>query len=811
MSAVNPAVQPCEMNRSAPSFVHRSPPAKGKPVSVRHYQLACAVLALTTVASVAVAHQRARTPTRFGAPARGESRTAVERLRRPVRVPASALGVSEAELIDKLLAARTAREVGIYADKLGTVGTDDAVAAMVPLVDDPRAGVPEAVIGAIGHIGTHHATDVLLGLANDLRPRVRTAAIGALGSTPDERAVAALCTFAADRGDPARLTAIWALGEQGGDAAVKQLVAIARAGDGATGPSAVAALAQIPSAQEALLGLVDAPDLRIRVAALGALDPTTPAVVKRLTAVIEAGEPQTSQAAIGALGRSGDTTVVPVLAKAAAQGNSNVRWAVVSALGDLGGSEAIDVLGDLLAHGDLDVENQIATTLANLGDDEARGKLIEVALEGGRRGSAVLAALGTLRGDDIDAALLSIAKDGTASARREALPILLRNGAPAAVGMVNDLIKTGTRADRLAAIAMLGDAPGPEARATLLDVAGREHGPLRNAALDALSQTRPDDPALAQLLGDALLGGRPDEVSQAATILGRVGTPEARQLLVAAIGDDDVARAGAAIGALGYGTAIDGDLRAALVKVATSGPQALRAQATQQLLTAGGSEGVTAARALIGGDDPDAARAAVWSLSNAGSDEADAAIRDALDSKDAGVRGAALQVLAQRPDDADTARLVAMAHDADPSVKAQAMSTLGTIGSPQAIDSLIQSASSGSTDDRVAAINGLGSADDPRVSSTLARYIEDSDPQIAAAAIYASGAGGDDVDQALLRAFRSAPDGDQRRYAAATQIRQRGIDVDDATDKELDGLLGSDYGGSAYGGYGYRDRVDFEE
>ena len=60
--------------------------------------------------------------------------------------------------------------------------------------------------------------------------------------------------------------------------------------------------------------------------------------------------------------------------------------------------------------------------------------------------------------------------------------------------------------------------------------------------------------------------------------------------------------------------------------------------------------------------------------------------------------------------------------------------------------------------------------------------------------------GGEDVDQALLRAFRGARDGDPRRYAAATLIRQRGIDVDDATSRELDGLMGPQYGGYGYGG-----------
>ena len=776
-------------------------------MSVRRYQLACAILAATTVASITVAHQRGpHAAAGIQAPAAGASRNVADRWRRPVRVAASALGISEAELIDRLLAAPTAREVAIYAEKLGVVGTNDAVIAMTPLIDDPRAGIPEAVIAAIGRIGTRHATELILKLVEDTRPRVRSAAVGALGGSADERALAVLTAIAEDRGDPARLTAIWALGEQGGDDAMALLVTIARTGDATAAQSAVSALASIPGAQEALLALTEVPNLQVRIAALSALDPSTPGAIARLTAVIAAGELQTSQAALGALGRSTDPAVVPVLARATAAGNSSLRWAAIAALGEHGGAEAIEVLGDLLAHAELDVTGQLAATLANLGDDEARAKLIEVALEGGRRGALVLSALGNLRGDDVRAALLAIAKDGSPSARREALPFLMRTGAPEALVIAADMVRTGGRADRLAAIQMLGDAPGDEARATLLDLAEREHGPTRTAALEALSQRRPDDPALTPLLGAALLTGRPDEVASAAAILGRIGTSEAHALLVAAIGDDDVGRAQAALGALGYGVAVNDELRAALVAAATTGVGPLRLQATQQLLTAGGPEGVAAARALIGSGDGEAARQALWALGNVGSDGAAAIIRESAASSDAQVRATAAGVMAQHPDEADAALLIGLARDQDYAVRVQALATLGTLGSAAAIDTLLQAASTSAGAEpgvQQAAISALGSADDPRASASLARLIEDRDSAAAVAAIYASGNGGDDVDQALLRAFRSAGENDPRRYAAATQLRQRGLGLDDATAREVEALVGAEYGGYGYGGRVY--------
>jgi hypothetical protein len=92
-------------------------------------------------------------------------------------------------------------------------------------------------------------------------------------------------------------------------------------------------------------------------------------------------------------------------------------------------------------------------------------------------------------------------------------------------------------------------------------------------------------------------------------------------------------------------------------------------------------------------------------------------------------------------------------------------------------------------------------ADDPRASATLARFIEDGDPHVASAAIYAAGngGGGDDIDAALLRTFRVATDGDPRRYAAAQQLRQRGVELDDATARAIEDVVGPIYGGGYYG------------
>ena len=83
------------------------------------------------------------------------------------------------------------------------------VDTLSPLLDDPRRGVPEAMLGAFGQIGTEHAVDVLVAHTKDDRPTVRNAAIGALGSTQSAQRREALLEIVAEAAAiPRRATAI---------------------------------------------------------------------------------------------------------------------------------------------------------------------------------------------------------------------------------------------------------------------------------------------------------------------------------------------------------------------------------------------------------------------------------------------------------------------------------------------------------------------------------------------------------------------------------------------------------------------------
>ena len=269
--------------------------------SIRRYQLACAVLAASTVAALAWPRATAPAPGRAARPAI-KGRAAAQDLRRPLRVSAAAVGLSERELIEKLLAARTLQEVQIYADKLGAVGTDDGVDALASLADDPRMAVPEAAIAAIGKIGSERAVATLAELTDDARPRIRGAALTALADAGGGAAADILLAVAADRGDPLRATAVYALGTLGGDTAADALARIATTSDIDTAQAAVYALTQIPSdhAQRLLAAMIDSGDARIRTQALANLRPVDAATVAKVVALLGSGDPGVVSSAVAA-------------------------------------------------------------------------------------------------------------------------------------------------------------------------------------------------------------------------------------------------------------------------------------------------------------------------------------------------------------------------------------------------------------------------------------------------------------------------------------------------------------------------------
>src|SRR5262249_31209104 len=156
---------------------------------------------------------------------------------------------------------------------------------------------------------------------------------------------------------------------------------------------------------------------------------------------------------------------------------------------------------------------------------------IESALSDRAQLTGALGQLSQMAGDDVDQALLSVIKQGTSADRRAALPRLLKTGNPDALAVAIDLAAKGTRNEKSEAMRMLADSGNPKAFEALLDLAGKARGQTRVSALEMLAQAHPGDPAVGQLLSDALFSGRRDEATYAANVLGRMATEDARQAL----------------------------------------------------------------------------------------------------------------------------------------------------------------------------------------------------------------------------------------------------------------------------------------
>jgi HEAT repeat protein len=229
-----------------------------------------------------------------------------------------------------------------------------------------------------------------------------------------------------------------------------------------------------------------------------------------------------------------------------------------------------------------------------------------------------------------------------------------------------------------------------------------------------------------------------------------------------------------------------------------------------QLLQAGAPEGLRFAEDLVNGKDQSAAQAAIYALASAGSPEAKRLIERALDAKDPSVRVAAISSLVQNPDDKSTDTLVRLAKDQDPQVRATALSSLGQVGSDRAQQAILDATRSSKPEDRIAAISGLSSIDDPRATTQLAQLMRDPDLSVAQSAIGSSYNGGPEVDRALTGIVNDAGANADLRATAASQLRNRGSELDAATEAAVTKLAGPAVGGAGYGGVIMRRTIDVD-
>ena len=131
-----------------------------------------------------------------------------------------------------------------------------------------------------------------------------------------------------------------------------------------------------------------------------------------------------------------------------------------------------------------------------------------------------------------------------------------------------------------------------------------------------------------------------------------------------------------------------------------------------------------------------------------------------------------------------------------------ALQVLGQVGSEQAQQAIFEASRSDKPEDRIAAMQGLAQIDDARATQQLASMMHDGDVGVAQMAIAMSYNGGPEIDQTLSQIVDDPSGNEQLRMMAANQLRGRGTELDDNTEKAVAALAGpSRYGGAGYGGY----------
>jgi HEAT repeat protein len=653
------------------------------------------------------------------------------RLKGPLRISASALGISTEELVRQLFAAKDVEEVRALAEKLGMVGDDAAIDAVLPMLDDDRAGVPELIVAAIGVIGSEHAVDVLIKTAADPRDELRIAAVGALGTTKNPRGEKVIVEIAQRTDDAAQTAAVYALGELGSERAIEVLGQLA-SHPTEIATSAITMLAKIdkPGAKATLRALVDSPSLAVASMAIREIVEPDAELVAKLAQIVSEGESELVTVSLSAIARAGDAGL-PVLRQAALTGGMDVRIAAMTAMTDIDNPQVLETLRSILDGEEGRLAENAAQAIARIDSDEAREVLISAALSDRATETRAVDALMEQTGPEVEQALLVIAKSDSKE-RWDAVEHLITAGNAEALAVAVGEARGGANETvRLAAMEALAGAGGG-AVDSLIDVV-RNAGDLKPRALAILGEARPDDPVVAKLLRDSVQSRDPEEAAAAAAALSKVGTEDARDALVAALASTDASVARNAAGSLAKFRLTD-DVTSALKSAVVAHPE-LQTQVMQQLIAGGSSYGVELAKQAINSDDPQAAYRAINALESAGSPAAFDVLSIGAHAKESQIRAESVASLGNLADKRALDVVAQAIKDPDANVKYAAVRALGSSGSTQARELVVNLSRSNDVDDRRAAVTTLRRFEDQNTTRRLTELIRDPDPSVAYSAI----------------------------------------------------------------------------
>lgn len=684
------------------------------------WKLACGLLAALTL------YSWMREPA--GSTPRSATQTAKRPGYRPIRVSASALGVSVSDLVEQLLAARRISDMRPLAEKLGAVAGDEVIEPLRPLIGDSRAGVPDLVIDLYGKIGTDAAVAELIRLSKDHRAAIWSSAIYALGATGSGVAEAFLIELLANRPS---YEVIHALGQFRSPTAVAALVRGVTTVPDELQRYVFDKLADNPSpeATAALRGLVDSPSVVTATRAIAAIEELDDEMIAKLSSIVETGDGELGTAAIYALARAGEAGA-PTIAKIALEGSSDVRTEAVRALGDVKSQVAFDALAKLVEDRDRQISVYAMQSVAKLDMPGSRDLLISVAMSERDVANAAVTELAGMNGEDVDTALVEIAKSD-AKVATSALGHLLARAHPKALEMVTARASAGTDDERLAAMELLSTNPSGAGIERLVELVRSTDGKLKARALGLLS--RRQEPAAAQLLTTSLQSADPAEAAAAADALSNTGTAEARDALVAAlrsINPDVLYSSSRAL----ENFRLD-DASAAALAQAAQANESIAPHVMRKLLMTGNEHGTRLAEAGLESSDPAVAMRTVESLRQVNSKAALGLLETAVHATEGEVRASAVRALGDTRDPRTVATLRTALDDPNRAVRDNVAYALRTVGGDDAQNVLVELSRSVDPLDRAAALNGLRDSESRVVLQRATELVRDPSYDVSYAAM----------------------------------------------------------------------------
>lgn len=741
----------------------------------RRWKILCALFATTTT----YAWLREPAPLASGnaayANAKGHAR------RGALRLSPAALGVSPQELVEQMLEARDVTAMRPIAERLATIGGDESITPLLPLVSDERTGVRDLVLDVIGKFGTDRAVDTLIGLTKDVRHGMAESAIYALGETGNPKAEAFLLErlARAPSYDVIQAVAKFAVDSE------PTVRALARVAETATDENQryafeVLGTLHTPTANAALTALIDSPNVTTARRAMEYLEEVDEPTLAKLSAIAQSGDAELGRSAVDALGDAGEAAE-DILVDIATNGTGDLRAVALRGLGKVKTPGAFETLTELAETMEGDLAQAALESIARFDTPDARDFLISAAMSERASANVALVELAGLPGEDIDAALLAVAKSD-ARTSVPALRHLLTREHPDAIALVTQRARgDGDEQERLDTLELLASNGAPAARKALVEIVRDERGSLKIKALEMLGREGNGDPAVGALLKDALRSADSSEATAAASALASFGTADARDALIAALStrDPDVVTT-AARSLESY--RLDDAAAAALARAAETTPD-VSPFVMRKLLAVGSPHGVRLAEAALHSGDSGEALRAVETLREVQSPAALKLVEEAVHTGEGEMRAVAVRALAESRDPRHVDVIVSALDDSDPNVRQNVAYALRTVGGDKARSALITLSRSSDVDDRVVAVQTLRNDEDPAAQSRLYELLRDPAPRVVDYTMNVLA--GDSRGAGELR--RMVLDGGQtyaQRYRAAMALQRYG-ELDDRTSEWL--------------------------